>query len=768
MFAANVPAPARPAEPRDAKFAACFAPLRSARAALSPDGRRVAYTVRSGDATWLLIAATDNPTAPLAKALIGRDADATPSLGTKESFALAVGTLVWAANDRLVLATNAIRDPKQKFLGNPTGGEILSIDADGKNARTIFLAEDAWRLTAFSTDLPTGERGLGRPPPPAHRTSAGDGLVHLPTPDQSAAERHPERQPDYPPDPVDIVSPDLAAQADRSGALSVFETATGERDVVLVKAGQGARYGIFHVNFRTGKIVRHEIHEIDYAFVPLVDRQGRPRVGIPWSRKTDYPWAPRFDFAEKGAAAKRDLADLFPADERAGLALTAANFFGDRTLVLGFDYDPAVLLYATNVRTGVYELRGLDTRTGRRTDLDLSVPGVDLAARAGNGFGDPWNLVFDRHERRLVGARYGDLRRKAVWADPQLQEVQDELEDAFRGQSVDLQEWDAARRQFLVRAGSPVDAGAFHLYDRGQRQLREFMQRQPKRTVARPPTVIELNVPRADGTALRGLLVFPRSSRVRPVPVLVHCSDAPMAALSEWYDPEIEAFAEMGVAVLQVNTRGTDGFGVKHLRSVEGQHEAAQIEDLLAVLEEAAKIYAINPRRVAVTGRGWGGFVALRAALLHPGRFRAVWARDPWMDLRDEVNPRSWDHEAVGIDAGRRRWFFGDEARMQAVAFLEGEQHFGCPVRIEGDPGVRPKTNSTSDRYRAARRLAERERSAGAPVEFVDLEVEARLGLPGAHARLFARAEEFFNLSLYDFGVELGPMSEIPESEVTR
>lgn len=767
---AKAPTSAVPAAPPiagAAKFVPIFAPLRSARASLSLDGSRVAYTVRRDNKTALLVAPADNPTSPGTPVVIGLDDDATPQEGLREEYPLRVLFLGWVNNDRLVLTTNAFSKGTSRMSG-ALGGEILGIDADGRNAKTLFTPQDT--LTIPDVGLVTSDRGLVKAAEPALRDTAGEGRIVLPTADKSAAEAHVdrERDPDHvlmdPGERTIQALPVLPSESARAlGFVEVLDLWPGEREVMLLKAGAGARYATYHVNVRTGKTLREKRYDIDQAYVPLLDQAGLPRVGVPWSERTPYPWVLRYDLSAQGRDATRDLATLLPDSARTHLALTADNFFRERAMVLGFDHDPAVLYYASNVGRDSYAIYSTNLATGQPSALELAVEGVDLAARAAQGFGAAANFVFDRQRRQLAGVRYAGLRASTVWIDPELQDLQQQLEDSFPGQNVEIQEWDQARRRFLLRTSSPTEAGAFHLFDRETRTLREFAWNLPANssTDSRRHRVFLHRVERPDGTALHGRLTVPRAARVRPLPVLLVCPSDPTESFSTQFDSELVAFAEMGFAVLEVNARGADGFGLRNLRAIEDGYGDAQIGDLLGMLDAVSKRYTIDRSRVAITGRGYGGYLALRALQLHPTRFRAALARDPFVDLRDELTIPAWSQEWQRIDARRRRWMFGPDDHLAKVSLFAITAPLAHPVLITGDGRTSEPKKTTSDRYRAARRFVAREQSAGAPVEWLSLDDEQLAQLPNARARLFARFEEFLNLSLYDYGVKLGTLEEV-------
>src|SRR5258706_15002566 len=79
-----------------------------------------------------------------------------------------------------------------------------------------------------------------------------------------------------------------------------------------------------------------------------------------------------------------------------------------------------------------------------------------------------------------------------------------------------------------------------------------------------------------------------------------------------------QAMASRGYAVLQVNFRGSDGFGVKHLEAGYGQWGKKMQTDLSDGVRYLAAQGVIDPKRVCIVGASYGGYAALARANLHP------------------------------------------------------------------------------------------------------------------------------------------------------
>jgi dipeptidyl aminopeptidase/acylaminoacyl peptidase len=123
------------------------------------------------------------------------------------------------------------------------------------------------------------------------------------------------------------------------------------------------------------------------------------------------------------------------------------------------------------------------------------------------------------------------------------------------------------------------------------------------------------------GGAVHGLWWAPRSARAalapdeRP-PLLVRCHGGPTAAAASALDPRTLFWTTRGFAVLDVNYRGSWGYGREHRAALDGAWGEADAEDAVAAARWAIAAGRADPARIAITGSSAGGFTALNALTL--------------------------------------------------------------------------------------------------------------------------------------------------------
>ncbi|MGE8505281.1 MAG: alpha/beta hydrolase family protein [Pseudomonas sp.] len=114
-----------------------------------------------------------------------------------------------------------------------------------------------------------------------------------------------------------------------------------------------------------------------------------------------------------------------------------------------------------------------------------------------------------------------------------------------------------------------------------------------------------------------GFFYAPVSSAERP-PLVIFLHGGPTSACYPVFDPRIAFWTLRGYAVLDLNYRGSSGYGRAYRLRLAGQWGELEVEDIRAAIDSLASNGCIDPQRVFVRGGSAGGFSALRALVELP------------------------------------------------------------------------------------------------------------------------------------------------------
>ena len=261
---------------------------------------------------------------------------------------------------------------------------------------------------------------------------------------------------------------------------------------------------------------------------------------------------------------------------------------------------------------------GDDGRALRRFDLNKLELSDTIVAKPGRDI----EGVFIDERSRLIAASFTEDRRDYVFFEPDAKTHFDQLSAVFRN-DVNLGFVDVSlnHQRFVLGTTSPTDPGSFWYYDAAG-SLSLLGQTKPWLNGRLAPMTVR-KIKSRDGLDLTTYLTLPVGV-AGPCPLVVMPHGGPELRDGYDFDAFVQAFAAKGWAVLQVNFRGSGGYGRtfadagRRRWGVEMQND---VEDALAATLASGKI---DPARVAISGGSYGGYAALMGAVKTPDAYRAV------------------------------------------------------------------------------------------------------------------------------------------------
>lgn len=124
-----------------------------------------------------------------------------------------------------------------------------------------------------------------------------------------------------------------------------------------------------------------------------------------------------------------------------------------------------------------------------------------------------------------------------------------------------------------------------------------------------------------DGLSVRGYLTVPNGVEAKHLPLVLYVHGGPWMRDSWNYVPDVQFLANRGYACLQVNFRGSTGYGKRFLSAGNRQWGLTMQNDLLDAVNWAVKQGVADPKRVAIFGYSYGGYATLAGLAFSPEVF---------------------------------------------------------------------------------------------------------------------------------------------------
>lgn len=200
------------------------------------------------------------------------------------------------------------------------------------------------------------------------------------------------------------------------------------------------------------------------------------------------------------------------------------------------------------------------------------------------------------------------------------------LSRALPGQSVRIVSSTRDGSKAIALAASDMDPGTFYLWNSATGKATLLFKRaawiKPDQMAAMQPVDIKAR----DGVPLHGYLSMPPGrEEAKHLPLVLYIHGGPFGVRDYWrFDPSVQMMATRGYAVLQVNYRGSGGYGYGFERAGYREWGGKMQDDVTDATHWAIDQGIADPNRICIFGGSYGGYAALEGAVKEPSLYRCA------------------------------------------------------------------------------------------------------------------------------------------------
>jgi dienelactone hydrolase len=237
------------------------------------------------------------------------------------------------------------------------------------------------------------------------------------------------------------------------------------------------------------------------------------------------------------------------------------------------------------------------------------------------------DYIWSTDESTLVGVvtEAGAPAVKLIDENSPDAELYASLAGAFEGQMVDFASQTQDGKKIIVSVYSDSNPGELYLYDRDTGKARFLMQRKPELDKKKMASVKPFNFTSRDGKLIHGYLTLPHGSNGKNLPLIVNPHGGPIGPRDNWgFNWEAQLLASRGYAVLQVNYRGSGGYGKAFQDAGHLQWGHGIQNDIIDATQWAIGQGYVDKDRICIYGGSFGGYSSLMAPIRAPGLFQCT------------------------------------------------------------------------------------------------------------------------------------------------
>ncbi len=286
--------------------------------------------------------------------------------------------------------------------------------------------------------------------------------------------------------------------------------------------------------------------------------------------------------------------------------VTTSNF--KETLAPGmFTYDNRLVYMISNKGRDKLAIVKYDIENHKELEVIYEHPEVDVS-----------NLLSSDKRKVITGVAFLTDRRHYHFFDDERKMLQQDLESRLPGYEVVVSHSNRDEDKVLVRTYSDKSRGAYYYYNLNTKEFKRLADVSPWLNEDDMADMQPIEFESRDGIKIHGYLTLPKGSKPQSLPVVVNPHGGPWHRDSWGFNPEVQFLANRGYAVLQINFRGSTGYGRNFWEISFKQWGKAMQNDVTDGAMWLIKQGIADEKKIAIYGGSYGGYAVLAGLAFTP------------------------------------------------------------------------------------------------------------------------------------------------------
>ncbi|MBI3149610.1 MAG: S9 family peptidase [Betaproteobacteria bacterium] len=345
-------------------------------------------------------------------------------------------------------------------------------------------------------------------------------------------------------------------------------------------------FDVYRLNVRTGDL-KLEVENPGGVSQWVADHDGKVRAAI----KTD--------------GVNQTL--LYRATEKDAFKPVLTTDFRSSMTPAFFTFDNQRLYAMSNLGRDRQAAVEFDPATAKVVKVIYEHPEVDVSA-----------LRYSPKRKVLTVAGYITAKAERHFFDPEFETIYHRVKKALPNYQIDFVSVDRAEQVMTLAATSDRSRGTYYLYERQGDKLTKLADLSPWLAEDKLAQMLPIQYKSRDGLTINGYLTLPPGKPAKHLPVVINPHGGPWARDVWRFNPEVQFLANRGYAVLQMNFRGSTGYGRKFWEASFKQWGKTMQDDVSDGVKHLVAQGIADPKRVCIYGGSYGGYATLAGLAFSP------------------------------------------------------------------------------------------------------------------------------------------------------
>lgn len=305
---------------------------------------------------------------------------------------------------------------------------------------------------------------------------------------------------------------------------------------------------------------------------------------------------------------------LYRENESEPFKIVKTTSFKETLSPVLFTFDNKDVYAISNIGRDKAAIIKYDIANDKELELIFEHPEVDVDG-----------LNYSEKRKVLISVTYTTWKRQIKFLDEETEKIYKKFE-SFIGPKYEIVivNKDREETKFIARTYSDKSLGAYYLYDKGTDAVSKLADISPWLNEDDLADMKPIQYITRDGLTIHGYLTLPKGVEPKNLPVVVNPHGGPWARDRWGFNPEVQFLANRGFAVLQINFRGSTGYGRKFWELSFKQWGKKMQEDITDGVYWLIKEGIANPKRIGIYGGSYGGYATLAGITFTPDLYAAA------------------------------------------------------------------------------------------------------------------------------------------------
>ncbi len=272
-----------------------------------------------------------------------------------------------------------------------------------------------------------------------------------------------------------------------------------------------------------------------------------------------------------------------------------------------FTYDNSLIYMISNKGRDKLAIVKYDIENNKELEVIYEHPEVDVS-----------NLLSSDKRKVITGVSFVTDKLHYHFFDDERKQLQQDLESRLPGYEVVVSHSNRDEDKVLVRTYSDKSRGAYFYYDLNSKDFKKLADVSPWLNENDMADMKPIEFESRDGLKIHGYLTLPKGVKPQSLPVVVNPHGGPWHRDTWGFNPEVQFLANRGYAVLQINFRGSTGYGRNFWEISFKQWGKAMQNDVTDGALWLIKQGIADEKKIAIYGGSYGGYAVLAGLAYTP------------------------------------------------------------------------------------------------------------------------------------------------------